>query len=176
VVAVLLAPSGIRDRALSAIKPASVWNVERLLLWDAGVRMFRDHPVVGVGLQELHSLLERYRSREAHERHGHLHNVVIQVAATMGIVGIAALVWLWVGLYRTAGHRWRMPLPRGDLDSALRLAAVAALSGFLVAGLFEWNLGDEELLVFLCALVGMGYAAGRRAGTIGAWPAAPRSS
>jgi len=176
VVAVLLAPSGIRDRALSAIKPASVWNVERLLLWDAGVRMFRDHPVVGVGLQDLHSLLERYRSREAHERHGHLHNVVIQVAATMGIVGIAALVWLWVGLYRTAGHRWRMPLPRGDLDSALRLAAVAALSGFLVAGLFEWNLGDEELLVFLCALVGMGYAAGRRAGTIGAWPAAPRSS
>jgi O-antigen ligase len=176
IVALLLAPGGIRDRALSAFQPASVWNVERLLLWDAGLRMFRDHPVAGVGLQDLHPLLERYRSREAHERHGHLHNVVIQVAASMGIVGLAALAWLWVGLYRTAGHRWRAPLPRGDLDSALRLAAVAALSGFLVAGLFEWNLGDEELLVFLCVVVGMGYAAGSRAGTIEAWPAAPRSS
>jgi O-antigen ligase len=154
-VALLVAPSGYRERALSSFQTKSVWNVERLLLWDAGLRMFRDHPVTG---------------------HGHLHNVVIQVAATMGIVGLAALAWLWFGLYRTAGHRWRAPLPRGDLDSALRLAAVAALTGFLVAGLVEWNLGDEELLLFLGVLVGMGFAAGRRAGSMEAWPAAPRSS
>jgi len=174
--ALLLAPGGYRERALSVFQPKSIWNVERLLLWDAGLLMFRDHPVTGVGLQDLHPLLERYRSPEAHEEHGHLHNVVIHVAATMGVLGLAALVWLWTGLYRTAGHGWRAPLPRDGVDSALRLAAVAALSAFLVAGLFEWNLGDEELLVFLCVLVGMGYAAGRRAGTIGAWPAAPRSS
>ena len=174
--AILVAPGSYRDRALSAFQPKSIWNVERLLLWDAGLRMFRDHLVTGVGLQDLAPLLERYRSPDAHERHGHLHNVVIQVAATMGIVGLAALVWLWFGLFRTAGRGWRAPLPRGSLDSALRLAAVAALTGFLVAGLFEWNLGDEELLVFLCVLVGMGYAAGGRAGTIGAWPAAPPSS
>jgi len=176
IAALLLAPGGYRERALSVFQPKSIWNVERLLLWDAGLRMFRDHPITGVGLQDLAPLLEHYRSPEAHERHGHLHNVVIQVAATMGVLGLAALVWLWIGLYRTAGHRWRAALPRGDLDSALRLAAVAALTGFLVAGLFEWNLGDEELLVFLCVLVGMGYAAGRRAGSMGAWPAAPRSS
>ena len=176
VLALFLAPGSYRERAFSVFQPRSILNVERLLLWDAGLRMFRDHPITGVGLQDLHPLLERYRSPDAHEQHGHLHNVVIQVAATMGIVGLAALVWLWIGLYRTAGQRWRAPLPRGDLDSALRLAAVAALSGFLVAGLFEWNLGDEELLAFLCFLVGMGYAAGRRAGSIGAWHAAPRSS
>jgi O-antigen ligase len=176
VLALFLAPGSYRERAFSVLQPKSIWNVERLMLWDAGLHMFRDHPITGVGLQDLHPLLERYRSREAHERHGHLHNVVIQVAATMGIVGLAALAWLWIGLYRTAGHRWRAPLPRGDLDAALRLAAVAALSGFLVAGLFEWNLGDEELLAFLCFLVGMGYAAGRRAGSIGTWPAAPHSS
>jgi len=175
-VALFLAPGGYRARALSAFQPKSIWNVERLYLWDAGLRMFRDHPISGVGLQDLQPLLERYRSPEAHERHGHLHNVVIQVAATMGIVGLAALVWLWVGLYRTAGCRWRAPLPRDGIDSALRLAAVAALSAFLAAGLFEWNLGDEELLVFLCVLVGMGHAAGRRAGAIEAWPAARRSS
>jgi hypothetical protein len=41
----------------------------------------------------------------------------------------------------------------------MRLAAVAALVAFLVAGMFEWNLGDEELLDFLCVLVGLGFAA-----------------
>jgi hypothetical protein len=38
---------------------------------------------------------------------------------------------------------------------------MASLTGFLVAGLFEWNLGDEELVDFLCVLVGTGYAASR---------------
>jgi hypothetical protein len=31
--------------------------------------------------------------------------------------------------------------------------------GFLVAGLFEWNLGDEEVLHPLFALVGLAWAA-----------------
>ena len=77
----------------------------------------------------------------------------------MGTVGLAALTWLLAGLFRTAGHRWRDPLPRSDLGAALRLAAVASVVAFVIAGLFEWNLGDEELVDFLCVVVGMGYAA-----------------
>jgi len=165
VVALFVLPSNYRERALSAFDTHSVWNVERLYMWDAGARMFRDHPVTGVGLEDLSDLYRRYRSPRATEEHGHLHNIVVQVGATMGLVGLIALTGLLIGLFRTAGHRWRAPLPRGDLASALRLAALAALAGFLVAGLFEWNLGDEELLDFLCVLVGMGFAAALGAGS-----------
>jgi O-antigen ligase len=161
VAAILLAPASYRQRALSAFDSKSVWNVERLYLWDAGARMFRDHPVTGVGLQDLGTLYDRYRSPLSHEPHGHLHNIFVQVGASMGVVGLAALTWLLIGLFRTGGHRWRDPLPRHDLAAALRLAAVASLIAFVVAGLFEWNLGDEELVDFLCVLVGMGYAASR---------------
>jgi len=35
----------------------------------------------------------------------------------------------------------------------------AALVGFLVAGLFEWNFGDEELLYMLYTLIGLAWAA-----------------
>jgi len=173
--AILLAPASYRERALSAFDTKSVWNVERLHMWSAGARIFRDHPVTGVGLQDLGSLYDRYRSPLSHEPHGHLHNIVIHVGATMGIVGLAALTWLLIGLFRTAGHAWRKPLPRSDLGASLRLAAVAALAAFLVAGLFEWNLGDEELVDFLCVLVGVGFAASRW-GTIGECPAPQRSS
>lgn len=158
--AIALAPSSYRARALSSFDTKSIWNVERLHMWDAGVRMWRDHPITGVGLQDLSELYRRYRSPQAHEDHGHLHNIVVQVGATMGLVGLAALVWLLVGLFRTAGHRWRAPLPR-SIASALRLAAVASLVAMVVAGMFEWNLGDEELVNFLCVVVGMGYAASR---------------
>lgn len=166
--ALFLLPAHFRERALSAFDTKSVWNVERLYMWDAGARMFRDHPVTGVGIQDLSEIYRRYRSPLATEEHGHLHNVVVQVGATMGVVGLAALTWLVIGLLRAAGHRWREPLPRGDLGSALRLAGVAALVAFLVAGMFEWNLGDEELLDFLCVVVGLGYAASL-------WPKAERA-
>ena len=154
-------PASYRARALSAFDTKSVWNVERLYMWSAGARMFHDHPITGVGLQDLGTLYDRYRSPMSHEPHGHLHSVVIQVGASMGVVGLASLTWLLVGLFRTAGNRWRVPLPRGDLGSALRLAAMASLAAFVAAGLFEWNLGDEELVDFLCVVIGMGYAASR---------------
>ncbi|HEX7078753.1 MAG TPA: O-antigen ligase family protein, partial [Candidatus Eisenbacteria bacterium] len=176
VVALFLLPSGYRTRALSAFDTKSYWNVERLYLWDAGRRMFLDHPATGVGLEDLSDLYLRYRSPNSHEPHGHLHNIVIQVGATMGIVGLVALVALVAGLYRTAGRNWRAPIPRADFRSALRAAAVAALTGFLVAGLFEWNLGDEELVDFLCVVIGMGYAASLWPVTMGRWPDPERSS
>jgi O-antigen ligase len=177
VLLLVVLPSGYRNRALSAFDPQSPWNVERVQLWSAGWRMFQDHPITGVGLQDLHPWIERYHSPEPHEPHGHLHSVYVQIGATMGIVGLAAFAWLAVGLFRTAGHRLLgdLRLDRGvasptgppgsagtwDLGIAIRLAAVAALAGFLVAGLFEWNFGDEELLDLLFTLVGMAFAASR---------------
>ncbi|HSQ59519.1 MAG TPA: O-antigen ligase family protein, partial [Acidobacteriota bacterium] len=154
--AVLLLPAGYRTRALSAFDAKSAWNVERLLLWDAGLAMFRDHPATGVGLQDLRPLIERYRKPGAHETHGHLHNVVVQVGATMGVVGLVALVALWIGLARTAGAP---PPPGTPFGAAMRNAALGALAGFVVAGLFEWNLGDEELVDFLAVLIGAAFAA-----------------
>jgi O-antigen ligase len=101
-------------------------------------------------------MIERYRNPAATERQGHLHNVVVQVGATMGVVGLAALAWLWVGLARTAAAP---PRPPTDFGVAVRNAALGALAGFLVAGLFEWNLGDEEVFDFLAVLIGAAFAA-----------------
>jgi len=166
-VGVALLPSGYRERALSSFDPASRWNVERVHMWEAGVRMFRDHPIAGVGLQDFAKVYERYKSPDAHERAGHLHSVWFHVAATMGVIGLVTLVALIVGLFRAAGRGMRARLrdraspPKGRtcISTAIQLGVVAGLAGFMVAGLFEWNLGDEELLDLLYPLVGLAYAA-----------------
>ncbi len=174
---VLVMPSGYRERALSVFHPHGVWNRERLSLWDAGWRMFREHPVTGIGLQDLKPWVERYRSPEAHEPpHGHMHNVYLQILVTMGLVGFAAFAYLVVALVRTAARRIRVDQGSGEgdpLGMALRIAAVAAIAGFLVAGIFEWNFGDEELLHFLFTLVGLAFAASAWRGVR---PAGPPSS
>jgi O-antigen ligase len=156
VVGLFLVPAGYRTRALSAFDTHSIWNVERLLLWDAGVRIFEDHPIVGAGVQDLRPLIDRYRKPGAHEVHGHLHNVPLQVAATMGVIGLAALAFLAWGFWRTALFP---PRPPPGFGAGVRNAALGALAGFMVAGCFEWNLGDEELVNFLCVLVGLAFAA-----------------
>lgn len=155
----LLAPLEYRDRLHSAFDPRHPANLERTYMWEAGLRMFADHPVTGVGLQDLHPIYQRYRPAAAHEGAGHLHSVPIQIAATMGLLGLAAFAWLYVSLIRTAGSGLRTMLRSPDVEAGLKLGTLAGLVGFLVAGLFEWNFGDEELLYLLFTLAGLAWSA-----------------
>ncbi|HZE20025.1 MAG TPA: O-antigen ligase family protein [Candidatus Angelobacter sp.] len=161
-------PSAYKARALSSFDASSPWNVERVRMWEAGLRMFSDHPIVGVGLRDFGAVYDRYRSPDSIERAGHLHSVWIHVAATMGLVGLGALGWLVTGLFRAAGRGLRVKRGnealsedggRGWFPATLQIGILAGLVGFLVAGFFEWNFGDEELLDLLYTLVGLAFAA-----------------
>ncbi len=156
-------PGAYRARAFSIFDPQNPWNRERVHMWEAGLRMLRDHPWTGVGLQDLHSLYERYKSPGAIEPAGHLHSVYVHVAATMGIVGLVALVFLVFGLLRAASRAFRDYRRSRQADArfgaAISLGVTAALVGFFVSGLMEWNLGDEELVDLLYVLVGIAFAA-----------------
>jgi len=178
----LLAPGAWGARLHSVVDPRNLWNRERVFMWEAGLRMFRDHPLTGVGLQDLHALYDQYRSPDSTERAGHLHNAYVQIAASMGLVGLAAFAWLYASLVRTAwgrlgplaglaGRLRRRPgamarsadaAGSGDaaasLAAGVRLGVTAALIGFLVAGAFEWNFGDEELLYAVYTLAGIAWA------------------
>jgi O-antigen ligase len=153
------APHDWRARLTSIVDPMHPWNRQRVYMWDAGLRMFRDHPLTGVGLQDMHALYDRYRAPGSTEPAGHLHNVLVQIAASMGVVGLAAFGWLYASLVRVAGGGLRAQLRRGGLGAGVRLGVLAGLAGFIVAGLFEWNFGDEELLYGLYTLVGLAWAA-----------------
>ena len=159
VLLVVLAPAPIRARLTGMFDPANAYNRERTFMWDAGFRMYRDHPVTGVGLMDLHSLYDRYRDPKSAERAGHLHSVPIHLAATTGTLGLLAFAALFAALLWCATRGLRRQLARGGLGGALRLGVTGALVGFLVSGLFEWNLGDEELLYPLYALVGLAWGA-----------------
>ena len=159
VVALLLAPASYRARAWSAFHPHDPGNLERTYMWQGGVAMFRDHPLTGVGLSAMEPIYDRYKPPRATERACHLHSVPIQLAATMGLAGLAAFALLYGSLFVCAARGLRRSLADGGLAAGLRAGVTAALVGFLVAGLFEWNFGDEKLRYPLYLLAGMAWAA-----------------
>jgi O-antigen ligase len=153
------APASYRDRLASAFDPQHPMNLERTYMWMAGLEMFKDHPLTGVGLEDLHPVYERYRLPQAHESVGHLHSVPVMILATMGVVGVIAFLWYFGALFRCAATGLEPMLRSPDVEAGLRLGVLAALVGFAVAGLFEWNFGDEELLYPLVILAGMAWSA-----------------
>jgi hypothetical protein len=116
-------------------------------------------PLTGVGLEDLHPIYERYRLPLAHELAGHLHSVPVQIAATMGIVGLRRVrlaVRVVVPLPRAGSAACA---PRASASPAVRRPAWSRAHGrFAAAGLFEWN-SATRLAVPLFTLVGLACAA-----------------
>jgi len=98
---------------------------------------------------------------------GHLHSVYVQVAATMGVIGLAALVFLVAGLMRAASRGFATPAgPERAGASGRRCRSVSRPRSLaFLSPAMEWNFGDEELLDLLYVSWAVAFAAA-------AWPRA----
>ena len=150
VVVALAVPSPLQRRALSIVDPADPTSRERLYFWEAGWRMLRDAPLLGLGPGGVKRHYPEYRDPAARRPStGHLHNNLVQIAAERGLLGLAAWLAIWVAFFAQAGRIYgRLPATRAD-DRALVVGSLAAVAGFFVAGLFEYNFGDSEVIGLL---------------------------
>src|SRR5205814_10278142 len=114
---VVVAPPSYRDRLASAFNPQHPMNLERTYMWMAGLKMFEDHPLTGVGLEDLHPVYERYRLPQARESVGHLHSVPVHILATMGIIGVIAFLWYFASLMRCAAIGLEPMLRTPDVEA-----------------------------------------------------------
>lgn len=161
VVILLVSPPEIRERFLSIFDPQHPTNVSRVNMWKTGFRIIADHPLVGIGDVGTETVWDRY-SDPGWQWEGHLHNNLIMWCVTLGGIGLAVLLALFVKLWlECAGIERRL---RGDwFGGSLALGALAVQAGFHVNGLFEWNFGDTEIITILWAITGLVIAAERLA-------------
>jgi O-antigen ligase len=131
---------------------------------EAGRRLGVENPVIGVGPGQLKHVYARVAPPEALRRStSHLHNTPLQILVERGIVGLAAWLWIFVA-FLVRGTAILRRLPRGASgDRALVLGSLAAIVTFLIAGLFEYNFGDAEVLLVAMALMALPFALGRAA-------------
>ena len=137
--------------------------------FETAGRLIRDNPWFGVGPKNVNVEALRYRGNRDYPdwMYQHMHNNFLQIAAERGIPGL--ILWLWfVGrlgwdawaAFRCSGLRWP-GVPPSEVVRERRMVSVAALGAWtalLVAGMFEYNFGDSEVLTLFLFFAGAVYS------------------
>jgi hypothetical protein len=158
------------SRGLDWLSRGDVGTHFRVLMWEDGVRLVREHPWFGVGMEtvRLHYREWNIRGFIQYNVMSHFHSTFLQIAVERGIP--ALLAWLW---FSVAYFLFLMRLIR-RLDAQNRFAsgaAVGVLASFLAftfTSFVHYNLGEESLAMILFFYFGIAIAVDRMAETPGA--------
>lgn len=126
----------------------------RVELLRTGWNMIKAHPFFGVGPRMIPIEYPLFNTTNEFPAwvYQHLHNNFVQIAAELGLGGLLA----WLALLATFAVHSARQLTDGQVPEPRKFAARAALAcivALLVAGLFEYNFGDSEVLMLFLFVV-----------------------
>jgi O-antigen ligase len=148
----LIASPFIYRRIRMTFDTSLATNYSRAAYLSVGMQMIREHPLLGVGPERIDDEFPNYYKGDDLKSFysGHLHNNFLQIAAERGLLCLATFVWLLVELYRSL---LRLLNESEETARWAILGSLAALTGFVISGLTEYNFSDSEVLVLLLFLV-----------------------
>ena len=136
-------------------------NTHRLCMWWTGLWISLEHFLYGVGLHAVERIYPVFRHPLAIEpNQWHLHNNFVHLWITRGMLGLAAFLYIFLGVFRLGFYRRRAA--EEAFDRGLAAGVLGASAAFLVTGLTEYSWGDSEVLMLLYLLLGLLASCGRR--------------
>lgn len=114
-------------------------------MWNGAVRIFKDHPFLGVGTGGYSTVLKKMGSPDD-PIIAHPHNDFLYMAVSYGLIGVAAFFWLFGEIIKNAFTQRHNFLGFFVLSSTLVI---------LVSGLFNAQILDAGMAFFLAVTVGL---------------------
>jgi hypothetical protein len=135
----------------------------RMLMWEDGLRLIRQHPWFGIGMESVRTYWRQWNIRGFAQYHvvSHFHCTYLQIAVDRGLTTLAAWLWFVVDylmfLVRLIGKA------RGKSNFAIGVAAgvLAGFVAFHVTALVHYNLGEEPIVTILFFYFGLAVAIDR---------------
>jgi O-antigen ligase len=127
----------------------------RIHLWRSSLNMFADHPLFGVGLD---NFLYQYRGRYilgaawAEPDLSHPHNVVLDFATRLGILGLLAGGWLFGSLLR---NLWSLPAKVPPSWRPVAAGLAGAFTHMLAHGLVDHSFFLVDLAYAFFLMLGV---------------------
>ena len=156
----------LSGRAGSAFNPGDSSMQGKLWIWEHVLPMIRERPVLGWGFSAVLGHLPGLGTPSYYRVFGHTavfidvaHNDLLQVAVNMGLLGVAAYLWIWAtvlqALLGAAGDP-RSAVPAPAAASPLRPEAAGLLAGLVAYALwlqFLWShIGDANVFWVLAGI------------------------
>lgn len=139
----------LQNRAESITSTTLQSNTERVLMWQSAYEMFKDHPILGVGLgQYAPKYLNEYKSPQAKERQNHSHNNFLQMLAENGIVGFLGFVLLFGYLLLSSFRNSVRKL------SPYHVLIFGCTLAFILQGFTEYNFGNSAVIKYYWGTLG----------------------
>ncbi|OQX91170.1 MAG: hypothetical protein B6D57_00765 [Candidatus Coatesbacteria bacterium 4484_99] len=122
-----------------------VWEPESIKEWrwrlfPIGIDIIKRYPLLGVGPRNVSLIISEYRPYETGQFFSHLHNDFLEVGAEMGLIGLSALVALFIAIYVSI-------IKKSKERKYTRAFGISIIFTFVTAGMFEYNIGDFEAFI-----------------------------
>lgn len=125
---------------------------QRILYWENGIEMIKEHPFLGVGYFNFVPYFERYYSDDVLFNRAELpHNIIVQVGTDTGVIGLLIFIILIVSAFRKSKN-FRIHRCENN-QKLIGICANISLVGFLVAGQFVTVTYYPYLWIHLALLV-----------------------
>jgi len=132
-------------------------GIRKSMLHDA-LRMWRDHPLLGVGLGDFETAYPPYQSFPTDMWIDHAHNDYVEAGAETGLAGML-LVLIAIALFiRLAFRDWKNPFR--SHPGWIRLGAAIACCGMLVHSFVDFNLHIPANAAWFAVLAGIAISRG----------------
>jgi O-antigen ligase len=102
----------------------------RLRVWEEAWRLFKTHPIVGIGIGTFDEIAYQSPATQAnpdfHLKGWHAHNVPLHILTEAGVLGLLAWILLWCVIVHALVRAWRTGPAEARLFSSATLVSVAA--------------------------------------------------
>jgi O-antigen ligase len=142
----------IKRRALTTFNLQSKSIQQRFEYLKAGIKIIKDYPLFGTGPDTVEKVFQdpKYGLSEEAKKNVHLHNNIIQTAAERGIPTLIAwivfIILAFISLFKLQKNKDPTIFP-------FTIAALAAIIGLFIAGLFEYNFADSEITALFLYMI-----------------------
>jgi hypothetical protein len=135
----------------------------RTLMWEDGLRLVRQHPWFGVGMEtvRIHWQEWNIRAFTLYHDQSHFHSDVVQIAVERGLPALAAWVWFVVAYLVFLLRLARRARQHSRFASGVVVGVLASFVAFLVPGALHYSLGEEPLVMGLFFYFGLAVAIDR---------------
>ena len=135
----------------------------RTMMWEDGLRLIRQHPWFGVGMETVRNHWSEWNIRAYTFFHdeSHFHSDMMQIAVERGLLALAAWVWFVIAYLIFLLRLIRKARERSRFATGVAAGVLASFVAFQTTALVHYDLGIESVAMILFFYFGLAIAIDR---------------